>query len=124
MGRTISVVTAVISLVLGVLFIIGSFTGGPVTTGTIVWWVIGGVLVCVGAFMMWLGTRPPKTAGGDAQNVTLKIDLPGNVAFDTMKCKSCGGALSAENIKMVAGAPMVTCPFCHTQYQLTEEPKW
>jgi len=25
---------------------------------------------------------------------------------------------------MVAGAPMVTCPYCHTSYQLTEDPKW
>jgi phage FluMu protein Com len=59
-----------------------------------------------------------------ATNVTLKIDLPANVAMDSMKCKSCGGVLSAENIKMVNGAPMVTCPYCKTIYQLTEEPKW
>ena len=35
-----------------------------------------------------------------------------------------GGALTADNIKMVAGAPMVVCPYCGTTYQLTEEPKW
>jgi uncharacterized Zn-finger protein len=29
-----------------------------------------------------------------------------------------------DNIKMVAGAPVVTCPYCNTTYQLTEEPKW
>jgi uncharacterized Zn-finger protein len=44
--------------------------------------------------------------------------------MDTIKCKSCGGTLTANDIKMVAGAPMVTCPYCHTSYQLTEEPKW
>ncbi len=27
-------------------------------------------------------------------------------------------------IKVVNGAPMVTCPYCHTVYQITEEPKW
>jgi len=41
-----------------------------------------------------------------------------------MKCKSCGGVLSANDIKMVNGAPMVNCPYCNTVYQLTEEPKW
>jgi uncharacterized Zn-finger protein len=56
--------------------------------------------------------------------VTLKVDLPGNVRLDSLKCKSCGGALSADNIKMVAGAPVVDCPYCHTTYQMTEEPKW
>jgi len=54
----------------------------------------------------------------------LNVDLPGDVNMDSLKCKSCGGTLTAENITMVAGAPMVTCPFCHTAYQLTEEPKW
>jgi uncharacterized Zn-finger protein len=44
--------------------------------------------------------------------------------MDTLKCRSCGGALKPENITMVAGAPVVTCPYCGTTYQLTEEPKW
>jgi uncharacterized Zn-finger protein len=32
--------------------------------------------------------------------------------------------LTSENIKMVAGAPVVTCPYCGSTYQLAEEPKW
>jgi uncharacterized Zn finger protein len=56
--------------------------------------------------------------------VNLKVDLPGEVGMDTIKCKSCGAPLSSEDIKMVAGAPVVECPNCGTTYQLTEEPKW
>jgi len=41
-----------------------------------------------------------------------------------MNCKNCGGALKADNVKMLAGAPTVACPYCGTTYQLTEEPKW
>jgi hypothetical protein len=41
-----------------------------------------------------------------------------------MNCKHCGGALSTDNIKMVAGAPVVSCPYCNSTYQLSEEPKW
>jgi uncharacterized Zn finger protein len=52
------------------------------------------------------------------------VDLPGDTKIEEMKCKSCGGTLTAENIKLVNGAPMVTCPYCNSVYQLTEEPKW
>jgi len=65
-----------------------------------------------------------KTRSDTAQNVTLKVDLPGDVNVEKMKCQSCGGVLSADDIKVINGAPMVTCPFCKTVYQLTEEPKW
>jgi hypothetical protein len=44
--------------------------------------------------------------------------------MDTLKCKSCGGSLTMDNIKMVAGAPVVSCPYCNSTYQLSEEPKW
>jgi hypothetical protein len=54
----------------------------------------------------------------------VKIDLPGQTKIEEMKCRSCGGTLTADNIKLVNGAPMVNCPFCGTVYQLTEEPKW
>ena len=42
----------------------------------------------------------------------------------SVKCKECGGTLSAKDITLANGAPMVNCPYCHTIYQLTEEPKW
>ena len=58
------------------------------------------------------------------QEVKYEIDLSGDVNLDTLSCKSCGGQLSADHISMVAGAPVVSCPFCETSYQLTEEPKW
>ncbi len=84
--------------------------------------IIGIGLIAAGiGVIVWAGQR---VAAGATQNVTLKVDLPGNVKVDSLKCKACGGALSTDNIKMVAGAPMVDCPYCHTTYQLTEEPKW
>ena len=119
MGKIISVILASVSILLGILFIIGAFS-----ESTISWFLIGGILVAIGAVIMWIGTRQKSKADSENQNVTLKIDLPGNVSLDSMKCRSCGGNLTSENVKMVAGAPIVTCPFCHTQYQLTEDPKW
>ncbi|MGA9397282.1 MAG: hypothetical protein WBV22_03390 [Anaerolineaceae bacterium] len=119
MVKIISIILASISILLGVLFIIGSFSDS-----TLSWLLIGGILVTIGAVIMWIGTRQKSKASDDSQNVTLNIDLPGNISLDTLKCEYCGGNLTAENIKMVAGAPVVTCPYCHTTYQLTEKPKW
>ena len=65
-----------------------------------------------------------KTKANATKNVTYNVDLPSDVNVEEMKCKSCGGVLTSKDISMVNGAPMVTCPFCETVYQLTEEPKW
>jgi len=83
----------------------------------------GIILAVIGFILIFFATRV-KTQPDQPTNVTVNVDLPGNVDMDTIKCKSCGGTLSPEDIKMVAGAPVVTCPFCKTTYQLTEEPKW
>jgi len=117
--RIIAYVVAAIFIFFGVLFIWGAFS----PQGQTGWIFIGVITVGIGLALIWLGTRAkPKEAG--AENVTLKIDLPANVNLDSLKCKSCGGALTMDNIQMVAGAPVVNCPYCKTTYQLTEEPKW
>ena len=84
--------------------------------------VIGIVLIGGAIFLLVRANRNTKTEA--AQNVTLKLDLPGETKIEQMKCRSCGGALTADSIKLVNGAPVVTCPYCNTVYQLTEEPKW
>lgn len=93
------------------------------------WATLGGALACLGVLfvaggiiLIVLAVR--KTKQETAQNVTLKVDLPGATKIEQMKCQSCGGTLVADNIKIVNGAPMVNCPYCGTVYQLTEEPKW
>ena len=117
-GRIIAYIGAGLCLLFGVLFIMATFS----QQGQIGWLLVGIVLVAIAFGLIWFAARRP--AGGQATNVTLNIDLPGNVQMDSLKCKSCGGTLTAENIKMVAGAPWVTCPYCNSTYQLTEEPKW
>jgi hypothetical protein len=117
--RIISYIAAGILIFFGVLFIWGAFDQSSPTS----WLIIGVVTVALGFGLIFLGTRFKTTKAGD-QNVTLQVDLPANVNLDELKCKSCGGVLKMENIQMVAGAPVVNCPYCNTTYQLTEEPKW
>lgn len=118
-GKIIAYIAAAILIFFGVLFIWGAFS----PSGSTAWILVGLVSVGIGMGMIWLaGRSKPHAVGGE--NVTLKIDLPANVNMDTLKCQSCGGELKMENIQMIAGAPVVNCPYCHTTYQLKEEPKW
>jgi phage FluMu protein Com len=118
-GKIIAYIGAAIFIFFGVLFIYAFFSPSGQAA-----WICGGLIsVGIGFGLIFFASRRPAVKPGD-QAVTLKIDLPANVQMDTLKCKSCGGTLAAENIQMVAGAPVVTCPFCKTTYQLTEEPKW
>jgi len=109
----------------GLLILFGALMAIGATdpyNGQIGWLPVGLVLIVAGLVIIFFAAR--RKPVDPTTNVTLKVDLPGNVAMDAMKCKSCGGVLTSENVSMVQGAPMVTCPYCHTVYQLTEEPKW
>ncbi|HZU85926.1 MAG TPA: hypothetical protein VFF78_00495 [Anaerolineaceae bacterium] len=115
--KIIAYILAAILLLFGILFIWGAFS----PQGQTGWILVGVIMVAISFGLIFFAARQ---TGPQAQNVTVKIDLPGDVNMETIKCKSCGGTLAPENIKLVAGAPVVTCPYCNTTYQITEEPKW
>jgi membrane-bound ClpP family serine protease len=122
----------------GILFLIGlclltmggvTLYGSTAPNGQSNWVTIGiilgifGLLVLAGgAGMVIAALKGTKTEV--VQQVTMKMDLPGQTKIEEIKCKSCGGTLSAKDITLANGAPMVNCPYCHTIYQMTEEPKW
>ncbi len=116
--KIIGYIAAAILIFFGVLFIWGAFS----EQGSVGWILIGLISVGIGFVIIWFASRAKPKATD--QNVTLNIDLPADVNLDTLKCQSCGGSLSMDDIQMVAGAPVVNCPYCHTTYQLTEDPKW
>jgi Na+/melibiose symporter-like transporter len=118
--KIIAYIAAAILIFFGVLFIWGAFS----PEGADSWIIVGLISVAIGFGIIWFAAKRIASGPAGAQNVTYKVDLPANVNLDTLKCKSCGGVLTMDNIKMVAGAPVVTCPYCGTTYQLTEEPKW
>jgi hypothetical protein len=117
-GKIIAYIAATILIFFGILFIWGAFS----PDGQVGWILVGLISVGIGFVLIFFASRKPKQP--ETTNVTMKIDLPGNVTLDSLKCQSCGGVLSPDNINMVAGAPVVTCPYCHTTYQITEDPKW
>ena len=122
-GAVILLLLAAAGICLGGFILLGASGGAQGVTGIGSTGVVLGVIALVaGIVMIVIAAR--KTKSDTAQNVTLKADLPGDTKIEEMKCKSCGGTLTADNIKLVNGAPMVTCPYCNSVYQLTEEPKW
>ena len=131
MSKTLLYVGAGILFLLGLCLIV--FSGFALvgstdpTQGQDNWVTLGLILGCFGvilfgggAGLIYLAMRGQKTE--IVQEV--KIDLPGDTQLEEMKCRSCGGSLTSDNIKLVNGAPMVNCPYCNSAYQLTEEPKW
>jgi len=110
--KAVKVILAVVGLVLlffGLVFIVG---GRPAP---------GTVMVASGVFMIVYGLRKPKT-----RDVVIKreLELSGDVKLEGLKCTQCGGTLSSENLSFKAGTVFVTCPYCHSEYQIEEAPKW
>lgn len=132
MGKTFAFIGAGLAFLfsLGLVFcggfmVYASFGNG----GQAEWRTAGGIffviglLLLVGAIVLvWMGMRGQKTEV--VQQVTMKVDLPGETKVSQMKCQSCGGPITSNDVKMMAGAPVVTCPYCQATYNLTEEPKW
>ena len=120
----------------GILFLIGvclfgygvfSVIGSTSSQGSSDWLTFGLGFGCVGVLFLAAGAGLVYAAQRGTKTEVVqqvKIDLPGQTKIEKMKCRSCGGSLSADNVKMIAGAPTVECPYCGTTYQLTEEPKW
>ena len=122
-GAVILLLLAASGICVGGFILLGASGGAQGVTGIGTVGVgIGFIALIAGIAMLVLAAR--KTRQDTAQNVTLKVDLPGDTKIEAMKCRNCGGSLTADNIKLVNGAPMVNCPYCNTVYQLTEEPKW
>ncbi len=122
-GAVILLLLAAAGICLGAFILLGAAGGAQGVTGIgSVGVVLGIIALVAGIVMIVIAAR--KTKQETAQNITMKVELPGDTKIEEMKCKSCGGTLTSDNIKLVNGAPMVTCPYCNSVYQLTEEPKW
>jgi hypothetical protein len=122
-GAVILLLLAAAGICVGGFILLGAAGGAQGVTGIGSGGIVlGAIALVAGIALVVIAAR--KTKQETAQNVTLKVDLPGETKIEQMKCRSCGGSLTADNIKLVNGAPMVNCPYCNTVYQLTEEPKW
>ncbi len=110
--KALKIILGVFGLVivfLGLVFLIG---GKP---------VYGAVILITGVALIVFALRKPKT-----RDVIIKqeLELTGDVSIENMKCSQCAATLSSENVKFKAGTVFVSCPFCGSEYQIEEAPKW
>jgi Na+/melibiose symporter-like transporter len=95
--KVIAYIAAAILLIFAVLFVLAAFSpDNPNSAGGSI--IVGLVLGLIGFGLIFWAARKPAAGPGDA-NVTLQVNLPGNVSMDTLKCKSCGGALGPDDVK-------------------------
>jgi hypothetical protein len=122
-GKIIAFVAAALFLFFGAMFMLAATSTQAEATGSgLAWFIIGLVFVLIAFGLIFFAARRRPQA--ETAEIVQKIDLSGQMNLEKLTCRNCGGALTADNIKMVAGAPVVSCPYCSTSYQLTEEPKW
>ncbi len=109
------IITYLIAAVLaffGLMFVVGA-------QGQVMRLIVGVVLMAAAGLLIYLTrVRPVK------KEIVQKIDLSGDVSLEQLKCRSCGGALSKDNLVVKAGAIFVECPYCGAAYQIEEAPKW
>lgn len=117
-GRVIATIAAAIFILFGVLYILATF--GETTRPE--YFITGLVLVSIGFGLIWLSRRGEE--GKSTVEIIQKIELSGDIELDSLQCQFCGAPLSSSDISLIAGAPVVQCPYCGSSYQITEKPKW
>jgi hypothetical protein len=81
--------------------------------------VLGLLLFFVALGILFLAFRKKETVV-----VEQKIDIGGEVNAKILKCRNCGAELAKDGVTVKLGAVFISCPYCHSQYQIEEEPKW
>jgi Zn finger protein HypA/HybF involved in hydrogenase expression len=107
MEKVLALIFSFIVFVIGLAFLIS----GRAAVGLLL------IAVCLG--LAFLAFRRRETVV-----VEQRIDIGGEIGARLLKCRNCGAELQKEDMEVRLGAVFIACPYCHSQYQLEEEPKW
>ena len=56
--------------------------------------------------------------------ITQKLEVPGKVKVQTLRCPNCAASLDIGQVKVIKGVPSIKCSYCGHIFEVTEEPKW
>lgn len=107
MEKILALLFSFIAFVIGLAFLI---------TGR---FAVGLLLIAVSLFLAYLAFHRKQTV-----ILQQKIDIGGDIHSQLLTCRNCGAELNRETMEVKLGAVFIACPYCHSQYQLEEEPKW
>ncbi len=114
--RVLMLVLGVFFILLGLIFLIASADSNFLPR-----LAIGIFMILPGIYLVKKGVREPADK---RVFITRTLELSGDVSMEDLTCDKCGAGLSSENLSVKAGAVFVACPFCRTEYQIEEKPKW
>ncbi len=109
-------VLGVFFILLGLIFMIASADSNFLPR-----LIVGVSMLLPGVYFVRKGVREPadKTVV-----ISRTLELSGDVNLENLTCDGCGAGLSSESISLKAGTVFVACPYCRTEYQIEEKPKW
>ncbi|MCC6488023.1 MAG: hypothetical protein IT364_11035 [Candidatus Hydrogenedentes bacterium] len=114
--KAVAYLFAMLLIGLGVVFL-----AAAAHTGLWTRCVLGGVLLGAGLSVLYiLRMKTPETR----ITVTHQVDLSGDVSLERLLCTNCGATLDAKSTSVRAGAVFVRCPYCESEFQVEEAPKW
>ncbi|MCD6504676.1 hypothetical protein J7K52_04805 [Candidatus Bathyarchaeota archaeon] len=100
-----------ILLILAVVFALAS-VHAPIRLVTSAFLFIAGFTL-----LYYLRRRKPIT-------IIQRVEVPGNLKVQTLKCPNCSAPINLSDVKVVKGIPTLKCPYCGYVFEVTEEPKW
>jgi DNA-directed RNA polymerase subunit RPC12/RpoP len=120
-GRIIGYVVAGILILFGVLYLWSIPAAGP--NQVVSRLIVGLISMGAGVVIIWVvRTRGPRPIQQVVQQ--LELDMPGDTSLEKLKCQNCGAELDKDSVTLAEGAAVISCPYCGSTYQITEEPKW
>ena len=79
---------------------------------------ISGLFFLAGFGMLYFTWKRQPT------QIVQKLEVPGSIKVQAIKCPNCSASIDMKQIKIVNGVPLLKCPYCGHTSEITEEPKW
>ncbi len=105
-------IISAILLLFAVLYALASSVENPMR----IW--VSALLFLAGFGILYFAWKRQPT------QIVQKVEVPGRIKVQAMKCPNCSASIDMNQIKIVDGMPLVKCPYCGHTFEITEEPKW
>lgn len=121
-GRIVGVVFACILLLFGILWLLAASSGSQDNASPGGRFLVGIILLVAGGLVLFGALWKPGRQ--KELKIVQKVELPGDMRLEHLKCASCGAKLEKDSISVKGGSIIVSCSYCKSTYEIEEEPKW